>query len=117
MLVENSIRSLLGEEQLHYEGTEAENGVTEAAFVVAEAAKAMGMPTENIGVSGDMAKRLDQVGILRRLSQKGNMQLRLVTLPEGWHKQDVGVMIGYWGEEKKLAATRLPATRASRHGH
>ncbi len=104
MLVENSIRSLLGEEQLHYEGTGAETGVTEAAFVVAEAAKAMGMPTENIGVSGDMAKRLDQVGILRRLSQKGNMQLRLVTLPEGWHKQDVGVMIGYWGEEKRLAA-------------
>ena len=104
MLVENSIRSLLGEDQLHYERTEDETGLSEAAFVVSEAAKAMGMPTENIGISSDTATRLDQVGILRRLSQKGNMQLRLVTLPDDWHKKDVGVMLGYWGEEKKLAA-------------
>ena len=104
MLVENSIRSLLGEEQLLYEGAGEETVADEAAFVIAEAAKAMGMPTENIHVSVDMAKRLDQVGLLRRLAQKGNMQLRLVTLPEGWHRQDVGVMLGYWGEEKRLAA-------------
>ena len=112
MLVENSIRSLLGEEPIRYERTEDEIGVGEAAFVVAEAAKAMGMPAESIAISGDMAKRLDQVGILRRLSQKGNMQLRLVTLPDGWNKRDIGVMIGYWGEEKKLAAL-IPETPES----
>ena len=105
MLVENSIRSLLGEEQLHYGGgEEADGGVGEAAFVVAEVAKAMGMPVENISLSEDMAKRLEQVGILRRLAQKGNMQLRLVTLPDDWYKKDIGVMVGYLGEEKHLAA-------------
>lgn len=112
MLVENSIRSLLGEEPIRYEGAEDETGVSEAAFVVAEAAKAMGMPAESIVISSDMAKRLDQVGILRRLSQKGNMQLRLVTLPDGWNQRDIGVMIGYWGEEKKLAAL-IPETPES----
>ncbi|MBR1761603.1 MAG: NHLP bacteriocin export ABC transporter permease/ATPase subunit [Schwartzia sp.] len=105
MLVENSIRSLLGEEQLHYDGGEDAGGIVgEAAFVVSEMAKAMGMPTENISLSADMAKRLDPVGILRRLAQKGNMQLRLVTLPDDWHKKDIGVMVGYLGEEKHLAA-------------
>ena len=105
MLVENSIRSLLGEEKLHYDGGEEAGGsVGEASFVVAEAARAMGMPAENIRRSADMTKRLDQVGILRRLAQKGNMQLRLVTLPDDWHKKDIGVMVGYLGEEKHLAA-------------
>ncbi|MBQ8698102.1 MAG: hypothetical protein IJ521_03780, partial [Schwartzia sp.] len=105
MLVENSIRSLLGEELLHYEsGEEGDSSVGEASFVVSEVAKAMGMPAEQIRLSADAAKRLDQVGILRRLAQKGNMQLRLVTLPEDWHKKDIGVMIGYVGEEKRLAA-------------
>ncbi len=104
MLIENSIRSLLGEEQIHYESGGDETGASEAAFIVSEAAKAMGMSAENIGVSSDMAKRLDQVALLRRLVQKGNMQIRLVTLSEGWHKKDIGVMLGYWGEEKRLTA-------------
>ena len=110
MLVENSIRSLLGEAPLPYENFGGEDkGVGEAAFAVSEAAKAMGMPADSIGLSADMARRLDSVGILRRLAQKANMQLRLVTLPEGWHKKDVGVMIGYLGEEKQLAAL-LPSS-------
>ncbi len=105
ILVENSIRSLLGEEELHYDADGSESGQTgEAVFVVSEAAKAMGLPVEAISISADMAKRLDQVGLLHRLVQKGNMQLRFVTLSENWYKSDIGVMIGYWGEEKHLAA-------------
>ncbi len=104
-MVENSIRDLLGEEPLHYEADEdAGDYAGDAVFVMSEAAKSMGISTESINVSADMAKRLDSVGLLRRLAQKGNMQLRLVTLPEGWHKNDLGVMVGYWGEEKRLAA-------------
>ncbi len=110
MLVENSIRSLLGEEELHYDADGSESGQTgEAVFVVSEAAKAMGLSTEAVAISSDMAKRLDQVGLLHRLAQKGNMQLRFVTLPEEWHKSDIGVMLGYWGEEKHLAAL-IPVT-------
>lgn len=121
MLVENSIRNLLGEEPLPYESFgESGEVVGEAVFVVTEAAKALGMPVENIRLSADTAARLDQVGILRRLTQKGNMQLRLVSLPAGWHKQDIGIMIGYWGEEKQLAAL-LPSSpehyRAVTPGH
>ena len=110
MLVENSIRSLLGEEPIRYGASgEGNQSVGEAAFVVSEAAKAMGMPADNIAISDDTAKRLDQVGLLRRLAHKGNLQLRLVTLPEGWHKKDVGVMLGYFGEKKSLAAL-IPET-------
>ncbi|SHF12668.1 NHLP bacteriocin export ABC transporter permease/ATPase subunit [Schwartzia succinivorans] len=121
MLVENSIRNLLGEEPLPYESFgDGGEVVGEAVFVVTEVAKAMGMPVENIRLSADTAARLDQVGILRRLTQKGNMQLRLVSLPDGWHKQDIGIMIGYWGEEKQLAAL-LPSSpehyRAVTPGH
>ena len=110
ILVENSIRSLLGEEELHYDADGSESGQTgEAVFVVSEAAKAMGLSIETVSISADMAKRLDQVGLLHRLAQKGNMQLRFVTLPEGWHRSDNGVMLGYWGEEKHLAAL-IPET-------
>ncbi len=105
VLVENSIRSLLGEEPLYYESEGEKNqGSEEAVFVMSKVAQAMGMPVDNIAISDDLAKQLDQVGILRRLAQKGNMQLRLVTLPEGWHRQDLGVMLGYMGPEKSLVA-------------
>ncbi len=110
MLVENAIRSLLGEDKLHYDADGNESGQTgEAVFAVSEVAKAMGLPAGAITISDDISKRLDQVGLLHRLAQKGNMQLRFVTLPEGWHTKDNGVMLGYWGEEKRLAAL-IPET-------
>lgn len=37
---------------------------------------------------------MDEVGLLRRLIQKGNMQMRLVTLEQDWYEKDSGVMIG-----------------------
>lgn len=44
------------------------------------------------------------MGIIRRLVQKGNMQLRLVELSRDWHTFDCGIMLGYYGEKKKIVA-------------
>jgi len=106
MTIENSIRHLLGEEQILYdEGKQQENATVEdAAFIVRLAAKKLQMPTENITIGNDIAKKLDQVGILRRLTQKANMQIRLVTLEDDWYKNDTGVLLGFYGKDKTLAA-------------
>ncbi|MBR6012646.1 MAG: NHLP bacteriocin export ABC transporter permease/ATPase subunit [Selenomonadaceae bacterium] len=106
-LVENGIRSLLGEEKLNYSGADelsTNKAVKSAAFVVRLVAKALSMSTEKIFLNPETAGKMDQVTLLRRLMQKGNMQMRLVTLTGDWYKKDTGVMIGYYGEKKSLAA-------------
>ena len=106
-IVENAIRSLLDEEKILYSGGDDKdkNEATEdATFVVRMAARNLDMPTDNISIGKDIAKKLDAVGILRRLVQKGNMQMRLVTLTDDWYKNDTGVLIGFYGENKTLAA-------------
>ncbi len=81
-------------------------------YVVCMVAKALDMPTDNINLSAHLAKRLDQAGLIKRLIQKGNMNMRLVKLEDGWYKHDVGVMIGYAGEDKSLVAL-IPETENS----
>ena len=106
-LVENGIRSLLGEEKLNYSGNDelsTNRAVKSAAFVVRLVAKTLSMPTDKIFLDSEVAGKLDQVTLLRRLMQKGNMQMRLVTLRDDWYKKDTGVMIGYYGDKKNLAA-------------
>ena len=111
MLVENGIRSLLGEEQIfggEGETVTASQQLQEAAFVVQRVAKALRMPTDSIGIAEENIGGMDTVTLLRRLMQKGNMQMRLVTLPDDWHKKDTGVMLGFYtprgAKEKELAA-------------
>ena len=105
-MIENSIRALLGEEQILYQADgKTDNAATEdATFAVRTVARALNLPVENISISAEIANRLDQVGVLRRLVQKGNMQMRLVTLDETWFKHDTGMLIGFYGEKKTLAA-------------
>lgn len=110
LLLENGVRSLLGEESL-YEGSAGiavKKAAEEATFVVHRVAKALSMPGDNIHLTAETASHMDAVTILRRLVQKGNMQMRRVTLPRDWHKGDGGVMIGYWmppgAKEQRLAA-------------
>ncbi len=115
MLVENGIRGLLGEEQLfagESEGVGGSPAIMDAAFVVARVAKALSMPTDNLGISEEKAKELETVGLLRAMTQKGNMQMRLVTLPEGWYKKDTGVMIGFYSgaDGRKELAALIPET-------
>ena len=116
LLVENGIRSLLGEEPL-FVGARmedmADNNVKDAVFVVRRVAKALSMPVESIGITEETTKILDAVAILRRLVQKGNMQMRLVTFAEDWYKKDSGVMIGFYtppGERERKLAALIPET-------
>ena len=110
-MVENSIRSLLGEEKIIYsESKSVKNQSTEdATFVVRLIAKKLQMPTDNITIGEDISKKLDPVGVLRRLAQKANIQIRLVTLTGDWYKNDTGTLIGFYGKNKTLSAI-IPET-------
>ena len=55
--------------------------------------ESLSMNTENITIAAEFVKRLDQVGIIRRLVQKGNMQMRFVTFEGDWYKRDSGVIL------------------------
>ncbi len=106
LILENAISNLLGEKSVIIEKTgEKRNSKTEECiFIVRTVAKAFDMPLDNITISENMVKKLDAIGVLNRLIQKGNMQTRFICLPSEWYKKDIGVMIGYYGENKELAA-------------
>ena len=106
-LIENSVANLLGEEKIFYESTAEKNQPNkfdEIIFIVKCAAKALKMNTADLTINAEIAKKLDQVGILRRVIQKANMQIRFVSLTKDWYKFDSGVLIGYYGENKEIAA-------------
>jgi len=103
--IENTIALLLGEqEEIPDTGENQNEQLDEVTFLARSIAQALSMPTKNMQLQPLMAKRLDQQGMFRRLIQKGNMQMRLVTLEQGWHHKDCGVLLGYYGQEKNLAA-------------
>ena len=104
-IMNNSISNLLGEETTSYsETTERAARLEEATFIVQRVAVALKMPTDNIKLDAELVRKLDQIRLIRRLIQKGNMQMRLIDLVEDWHKNDSGVIIGYFGDEKILSA-------------
>ena len=113
LLVENGIRGLLGEEPLYADGSDSHQRsalLKAAAFAVRQVAAALSMPTESIRLEDESCQNLDEVSLLRRLMQKGNMQMRLVTLPEDWHKKDTGALLGFYrGEKGKEIAALIPA--------
>ena len=117
LLVENGIRGLLGEETLYIGGSEINQHdalLKQAAFAVRQVAAALAMPHENIGLDEETCRKLDEAALLRRLMQKGNMQMRLVTLPDDWHKKDTGVLLGFYtGEKGKEIAALIPETPES----
>ncbi len=103
-LLDNSIGNLLGEEVTTYsETTERLARLEEASFIVRRAAMALNMPTDNIKLDPELVRKLDQIRLIRRLIQKGNMQMRLIELVDDWHKCDSGVIIGYFGAAKTLS--------------
>ena len=103
-IVDNAISNLFGEETVNYSETISRNEkIEEATFIVQNVAKFFDMPTDNISISPELTRKYDQIRLLRRLMQKGNMQMRLVTLVEDWYKKDSGILIGYYGEEKTLS--------------
>lgn len=103
-LVDASINNLLDRDILDTSGDDGAGKQQEqVAFIVKMAAKALHMPTDNITINPELAARLDQPGLIKRLVQKGNMTMRLVSLKNDWYKHDSGTIIGYVGEEKALA--------------
>ena len=103
-ILDNSIANLLGEEsEIYSETVERTERLEEASFIVRNAATALNMPTDNIKLDAELVRKLDQIRLIRRLIQKGNMQMRLIELEENWHKCDSGVIIGYFGAEKTLS--------------
>ena len=99
MLVENGIRSLMGEEKLYSGSRDMNNDsmlLKDAVFAVRHVAAALKMPVDSIGLDEESNRKVDEVTLLRRLMQKGNMQMRLVTLPENWYKKDTGVLLGFY---------------------
>lgn len=104
-LINAAVGNLLGKDEVLLEASSSANSKLEdTTFIITMVARALGMPDNNIKISPEIVKKLDQVGLIRRLMQKGNMQMRLVTLEGDWYKKDSGVMIGYFGAKKELAA-------------
>ena len=104
-LVDETISNLLGKPVVPEEETGSGNTVLEdAAFIVRCAAQELKMPHSGIQLAPEMVRKLDQIGLLRRLVEKGGMQMRLVRLEKDWYTGDSGVLIGYYGEKKELAA-------------
>ena len=97
LLIDNSINRLIGEAETGK--VTSVDQLNETVFIVQEVAKALSMNTENITISPEFVQRLDQVGIIRRLIQKGNMHIRFITFEEDWYNKDSGVIIGWYGEE------------------
>ncbi len=84
----------------------------EVEFLVGRIAAALSMPKRDLSLPVEIAHKLDQLGIIRRMIQKGRMQIRLISLEPGWHKADSGVILGYWGKDKHLAAFLPRDTRS-----
>ena len=114
-LRDDSIGKLLGEERILFEETSEQNKfkiAEDATFIVKCVAKALQMPTTSFEIKEQILIKLDAVGVLRRLIQKQNMQMRFVELTSDWYKKDSGVLIGYFGDKKELAAF-LPTSPGS----
>ncbi len=115
MLLENGVRHLLGEEPLYASssGSTVKKAAEDATFVVKRVAKALSMPVDNIQLAAETSSHMDAPTILRRLIQKGNMQMRRVTLVDNWQKSDSGVMIAYWtpkGSNSRILTALIPET-------
>ena len=79
------------------------------AFIVECAAQALKMPPKDIRMAKETSNNMSQFSMLQRFVSRGGMQMRFVRLESGWHTEDSGVLLGFWGNRKELAAF-LPVT-------
>ncbi len=103
-LLDEAIGNLLDEKPLYREAAASGDKLEETAFLIKNVAAALGMPANNLTIAPEVVKKLDQIGLIRRLIQKGNMQMRLITLVPEWYTKDSGVIIGCYGDKKEPAA-------------
>ena len=104
-LVDETISKLLGETVAPEGETGSGNTALEdAVFIVRCVAQALKMPYSGIQMAPEMVRKLDRLGLMRRLVEKGGMQMRLVHLEQDWYSGDSGVLLGFYGEKKEMAA-------------
>ena len=103
-LLDDAISNLLSTDNLKFTESTGNNTLEEASFIVHKIANALSMSTKNIHLMPEIVRKLDHLQIIRRLMQKGNMQMRLVKFTKNWYKKDSGIFLGYFGEDKELAA-------------
>lgn len=104
-LFDESVALLMDEDAVFHTSSLAENVVYEdAAFIVGRIARALFMPERSLKIAPEIAKKLDQIGLLRRLIDKAGLEMRLIRLEEGWYEKDSGVILGYYGKKKEIAA-------------
>ena len=111
-LVNDAIDNLLGEEEIFYEERNTEQrtkNLEEASFIIHLVQKSLRMGQSDISIPPERVKKLDSIGLIRRVAQKANVQLRLIKLEKNWYTKDCGTMIGYYGEKKEMAAM-IPQT-------
>jgi len=114
-LIDDAIDNLLGEEEIFYEERSTEQRVKsleEASFIMRLVQKALRMGQSDVSLPPETVKKLDNIGLIRRIAQKANVQLRLIKLERDWFTKDCGTMIGYYGEKKEMAAI-IPQTPGS----
>jgi len=95
-LLDAVVGSLLGEET-HFGvsllADEKNKRLEEISFITQTVAHRLSMNTENMTLAAELTQNMDETAILKRLIQKGNMQMRKILLEEGWHRKDSGVII------------------------
>ena len=116
-VVDAAIGELLNDGTAFYEegSAEGDNQQSEIAYAIHRAMQALSLPEVNLRIPQEIVRKLDSVGLMRRLAQKGNMQLRLVELTGDWYKKDTGVLIGflYQKEDVKVPVALLPDSPGS----
>ena len=110
-LLDGVVGSLLGEDaplEIGLVADEKNKSAEEIAFIAQTVAHRLSMDTENMTLAAELTRNMDEMAILRRLMQKGNMQMRKILLEEGWHKKDSGVIIaqlqGFSSADREWAA-------------
>lgn len=112
-LIAASIANLMDEEPIiNADDVSVDKRQQETAFLVRKLSQALHIPEKKLMLPPEIAKKLDQIGLLRRMAQKAGMHIRLIELERGWHTKDSGVIFGYYGKNKRLAAF-LPQTPTS----
>lgn len=103
-LIDEGIDCLLGEQNIRYEEATKKAALNEAMFIVQQIATAFSMPVDTINLPPEIVKHMEPDRMLKRLIQKGNMQVRFIQLENNWHHRDSGTLIGFYGENHTIAA-------------
>lgn len=101
----SSVDAILNQSRPYYEESGDEKELkTNMSFVLRLVGKALHLPNTEINLSQNTIKKLDNVSLLKRMAEKENIALRFVTLEKDWYKKDCGVIVGYFGKNKEIAA-------------